>query len=97
MKKLLIVLITITIVSCAVKKKTVKDPYIGVYEITVFDAPQAGDIPLRLTINKDNSSYSSNFENIAGSQIAEMGLEWEVDSTTVEDGVVRIEGYISSL
>tara|TARA_B100002019_G_C21176033_1_gene551167 strand:- start:293 stop:679 length:387 start_codon:yes stop_codon:yes gene_type:complete len=96
MKKLLIVLITITIASCAVKKKTVKDPYIGVYEITVFDAPQAGDIPLRLTINKDNSSYSSTFENIAGSQIAEMGLEWEVDSTTVEDGVVRIEGYISS-
>ncbi|MAC63056.1 MAG: hypothetical protein CMC03_04595, partial [Flavobacteriaceae bacterium] len=71
-------------------------PYVGVYDITIFDAPQAGDVPLRLTINKENSSYSSSFENKAGSQLAEMGIEWEVDSTSVEDGMVRIEGYVST-
>ena len=46
--------------------------------------------------DKENSSYSSSFENKAGSQLAEMGIEWEVDSTSVEDGMVRIEGYVST-
>tara|TARA_B100000575_G_C23113866_1_gene643719 strand:- start:885 stop:1271 length:387 start_codon:yes stop_codon:yes gene_type:complete len=96
MKKTLITFITINLVSCAVQKKAAKDPYVGVYDITIFDAPQAGDVPLRLTINKENSSYSSSFENKAGSQLAEMGIEWEVDSTSVEDGIVRIEGYVST-
>ena len=96
MRKIITVLISISLVSCAVQKKTAKDPYVGVYDITIYDTPQAGDVPLRLTINKENSAYSSSFQNKDGSQLAEMGLEWQVDSTSIKDAVVRIEGYIST-
>ena len=94
MKKILIAFITITLVSCAVKKKTAMDPYVGVYDITVFDVTQIGDVPLKITINKSGSSYTSNIEGRA--EAADNGMTWEIDSTTVEDGVVRIEAYVAN-
>ena len=94
MKKLIILLISTTIVSCAVNKKTSKDPYVGVYDITVFDVTQIGDVPLKLTINKSGSSYTSNIEGRA--EASDNGMSWEIDSTTIEDGVVRIEAYVAS-
>ena len=96
MKKILIILITTTLVSCAVQKKTAKDPYIGVYDIIAYDVTQVGDVPLRLTITKNNSTYNSSFENGADSPLTDLGLEWEVDSTTIEDGVIRIDGFVAS-
>ena len=96
MKKTLIAFITITLVSCAIKKKTVNDPYVGVYDIIAYDVTQVGDLPLRLTITKNNSTYNSLFENGADSPLTDLGLEWEVDSTTIEDGVIRIDGFVAS-
>ena len=94
MKKILIAFITTSLVSCAVKKKTANDPYVGVYDITVFDVTQIGDVPLKITINKSGSSYTSNIEGRA--EAADNGMTWEIDSTTVEDGVVRIEAYVAN-
>ena len=78
------------------QKKTAKDPYIGVYDIIAYDVTQVGDVPLRLTITKNNSTYNSSFENGADSPLTDLGLEWEVDSTTIEDGVIRIDGFVAS-
>ena len=94
MKKIVIVLIVTTFVSCAVQKKVAKDPYVGIYDITVFDVTQIGDVPLKITINKSGSSYTSNIEG--REEAADNGMTWEIDSTTVEDGVVRIEAYVAN-
>ena len=94
MKKFFTVLMVFFLVSCAVQKKTTKDPYVGIYDITVFDVTQIGDVPLKLTINKSGSSYTSNIEGRA--EAADNGTTWEIDSTTVEDGVVTIEAYVAN-
>lgn len=94
MKKIIIALIATTFVSCAVQKKVAKDPYVGIYDITVFDVTQIGDVPLKLTINKSESSYTSNIE-VRG-EAADNGFTWEIDSTTIEDEVLRIEAYVAN-
>ena len=37
------------------QKKATKDLYAGIYEITVFDVDQIGDVPLTLTIIKNET------------------------------------------
>ena len=44
-------------------------------------------MPLKLTINKSGSSYTSNIEGRA--EASDNGMSWEIDSTTVEDGVAN--------
>ena len=93
MKKFSILLLTLFIFSCAVQKKTTKDPYVGVYEITVFDVDQIGDVSLTLSINKNDSGYTSNIE--LGDEVPYIGdLTFEIDSTTIEDGLLVIDGII---
>ena len=62
MKKLIFLSISFLIVSCGVQKKVIKDLYTGVYEITVFDVDQIGDVPLTLTINKNETGYISKLD-----------------------------------
>ena len=62
MKKLSLLTISLFIFSCGVQKKATKDLYAGIYEITVFDVDQIGDVPLTLTIIKNETGYSSKLD-----------------------------------
>ena len=93
MKKLLLLTISLLIFSCGVQKKAAKDLYAGIYEITVFDVDQIGDVPLTLTIIKNDSGYTSNIE--AGDEVPYISdLTFEIDSTTIEDGLLVIDGIL---
>jgi len=92
MKQLLLIF-SLFIFSCGVQKKAAKDLYVGIYEITVFDVDQIGDVPLTLSINKNDSGYTSNFE--LGDEVPYISdLTFEIDSTTIEDGLLVIDGIL---
>ena len=95
MKKLIFLSITFLIISCGVKKKVIKDLYTGVYEITVFDVDQIGDVPLTLTINKNETGYISKLD-MRGEAADNADYMWEVEGTKVEDEVISIEAIIAS-
>lgn len=95
MKKLIFLSITFLIISCGVKKKVIKDLYTGVYEITVFDVDQIGDVPLTLTINKNETGYISKLD-MRGEAAENADYMWEVGGTKVEDEVISIEAIIAS-
>ena len=95
MKKLIFLSITFLIISCGVKKKVIKDLYTGVYEITVFDVDQIGDVPLTLKINKNETGYISKLD-MRGEAAENADYMWEVEGTKVEDEVISIEAIIAS-
>lgn len=95
MKKIIFLSITFLIISCGVKKKVIKDLYTGVYEITVFDVDQIGDVPLTLTINKNETGYISKLD-MRGEAAENADYMWEVEGTKVEDEVISIEAIIAS-
>ena len=95
MKKLIFLSITFLIISCGVKKKVIKDLYTGVYEITVFDVDQIGDVPLTLTINKNETGYISKLD-MRGEAAENADYMWEVEGTKVDDEVISIEAIIAS-
>ena len=95
MKKLIFLSISFLIISCGVQKKVTKDLYIGVYVITVFDVDQIGDVPLTLTINKNETGYISNLD-MRGEAAENADYMWEVQGTKVEDEVISIEAIIAS-
>ena len=93
MKRLSLLIFSLLIFSCGVQKKAAKDLYVGIYEITVFDVDQIGDVPLTLSINKNDSGYTSNIE--AGDEVPYISdLTFEIDSTTIEDGLLVIDGIL---
>ena len=95
MKKILLLSISLFILSCGVQKKATKDFYAGIYEITVFDVDQIGDVPLTLTINKNETGYSSLLD--MRGEAAESGdYTWEVEGTKIEDEIITIEAIIAS-
>ena len=47
--------------SCGINKNVNSDPYVGNYNMTIFDVDQIGDIFLELSISKTNSGYESSF------------------------------------
>ena len=95
MKKLIFLFISFLIISCGLQKKVTKDLYTGVYEITVFDVDQIGDIPLTLTINKNETGYISKLD-MRGEAAENSDYMWEVEGTKVEDEVISIEAIIAS-
>lgn len=95
MKKLIFLFISFLIISCGVQKKVTKDLYTGVYEITVFDVDQIGDVPLTLTINKNQTGYISKLD-MRGEAAENADYMWEVEGTKVEDEVISIEAIIAS-
>ena len=95
MKKLIFLSISFLIISCGVQKKVTKDLYTGVYEITVFDVDQIGDVPLTLTINKNETGYISKLD-MRGEGAENADYMWEVEGTKVEDEVISIEAIIAS-
>ena len=61
MKKTVTLALLFLVASCGVLKKTVKDPYVGSFNFTVFEVDNYGDIPVKLTINK---VIFNNYRNI---------------------------------
>ena len=95
MNKFLLLPIAILIFSCALQKKVTEDPYIGVYEITVFDVDQIGDVPLTLSIMKNESGYTSQLE-MRGQAAENNDYTWEVETTIIEDGLISIDAIIAN-
>jgi len=95
MKKLILILICFSVLSCGVKKKIIQDPYAGIYEMTIFDVDQFGDIPITLTIYKEASSYTSKIE-MRGEAAATSEYTWEIDSTEIENETISIEAYVAN-
>ena len=95
MKKLSLLTISILIFSCGVQKKAAKDLYAGIYEITVFDVDQIGDVPLTLTIIKNETGYSSQLD-MRGDAAESGDYTWEVEETKIEDEIITIEAIIAS-
>ena len=69
------------IVSCGVQKNLKSDPYVGSYQMTVFEVDNIGDLPLYLDITKDGDKYASAITPQDGGD-----FEFEIDGTTLEEG-----------
>ena len=90
MKKALILSVIFLIASCGVQKKMAVDPYVGSYDFTMFELPSMGDVDAKLFIKKEDGRYISEITPASEDQAP---VEFEIDSTTFEDGIFTIEGY----
>ena len=95
MKKLLPFTALFIIASCGTQKKVIVDPYVGIYDVTIFDVPQVGDWPLKLTIKKGDNGYAAELQTNSEDPAASEYL-WEVTSTSVDDNVVYIDATIAA-
>ena len=76
-------------------KKVIVDPYVGIYDVTIFDVPQVGDWPLKLIIKKDDNGYAAELQTNSEDPAASEYL-WEVTSTSVDDNMVYIDATIAA-
>ena len=95
MKKLLPFTALFIIASCGTQKKVIVDPYVGIYDVTIFDVPQVGDWPLKLIIKKDDNGYATELQTNSEDPAASEYL-WEVTSTSVDDNMVYIDATIAA-
>tara|TARA_Y100001958_G_C21090183_1_gene443536 strand:+ start:425 stop:802 length:378 start_codon:yes stop_codon:yes gene_type:complete len=95
MKKLLPFTALFIIASCGTQKKVIVDPYVGIYDVTIFDVPQVGDWPLKLIIKKDDNGYAAELQTNSEDPAASEYL-WEVTSTSVDDNMVYIDATIAA-
>ena len=95
MKKLIGLSILLIIAACGTQKKAIVDPFVGVYDMTVFEVTQIGDIPLKLIIKKDKDGYVSVLETNSQDPAASEYL-WEVTSTAIDDDIVYIDATIAN-
>ena len=95
MKKFTTSIALLIILSCGTQKKAILDPYVGVYEMTVFEVPQIGDVPLKLIIKKDKDGYMSELETNSKDPAASEYL-WEIISTAINDGIIFIDATIAN-
>lgn len=95
MKKFTTSIALLIILSCGTQKKAILDPYVGVYEMTVFEVPQIGDVPLKLIIKKDKDGYISELETNSEDPAASEYL-WEIISTAINDGIIFIDATIAN-
>ena len=95
MKKLLPLTALFIIASCGTQKKVIVDPYVGIYDVTIFDVPQVGDWPLKLIIKKDDNGYAAELQTNSEDPAASEYL-WEVTSTSIDDNMVYIDATIAS-
>jgi len=95
MKKLLPFTALLIIASCGTQKKVIVDPYVGIYDVTIFDVPQVGDWPIKLTIKKDDNGYAAELQTNSEDPAASEYL-WEVTSTSVDDNMVYIDATIAA-
>lgn len=95
MKKFTTSIAFLIILSCGTQKKAILDPYVGVYEMTVFEVPQIGDVPLKLIIKKDKDGYISELETNSEDPAASEYL-WDIISTEINDGIIFIDATIAN-
>ena len=95
MKKLICSFFFLIFAACGTQKKAIVDPFVGVYEMTVFEVTQIGDIPLKLIIKKDNGGYVSEIETNSQDPAASEYL-WEVTSTSIDDDIIYIDATIDN-
>ena len=95
MKKLLSFTALFIIASCGTQKKVIVDPYVGIYDVTIFDVPQVGDWPLNLIIKKDDNGYAAELQTNSEDPAASEYL-WEVTSTSVDNNMVYIDATIAA-
>ena len=95
MKKFATSIALLIILSCVTQKKAILDPYVGVHEMTVFEVPQIGDVPLKLIIKKDKDGYISELETNSEDPAASEYL-WEILSTAINDGIIFIDATIAN-
>ena len=95
MKKFTASIALLIILSCGTQKKAILDPYVGVYEMTVFEVPQIGDVPLKLIIKKDKDGYMSQLETNSEDPAASEYLG-EIISTAINDGIIFIDATIAN-
>ena len=95
MKKLLSFTALFIIASCGTQKKVIVDPYVGIYDVTIFDVPQVGDWPLKLIIKKDDNGYAAELQTNSEDPASSEYL-WEVTSTSVDDNIVYIDATIAA-
>ncbi|MEC8599785.1 MAG: hypothetical protein VXY15_05505 [Bacteroidota bacterium] len=95
MKKFTTSIALLIILSCGTQKKAILDPYVGVYEMTVFEVPQIGDVPLKLIIKKDKDGYISELETNSEDPAASEYL-WDIISTAINDGIIFIDATIAN-
>ena len=95
MKKLLSFTALFIIASCGTQKKVIVDPYVGIYDVTIFDVPQVGDWPLKLIIKKDYNGYAAELQTNSADPAASEYL-WEVTSSSVDDNMVYIDATIAA-
>ena len=95
MKKLLPFTALFIVASCGTQKKVIVDPYVGIYDVTIFDVPQVGDWPLKLIIKKDDNGYAAELQTNSEDPAASEYL-WEVTSTSVDDNMVYIDATIAA-
>lgn len=85
MRHFLYVLMVAFLLSCGASKKAVVDPYVGKYEVTVFEVDGMGDIPVELIISKGESGYVAQMLDPSGTN------EIEVMSTTLNGTTFQME------
>ncbi len=95
MKKFTASIAFLIILSCGTQKKAILDPYVGVYEMTVFEVPQIGDVPLNLIIKKDKDGCISELETNSEDPAASEYL-WDIISTAINDGIIFIDATIAN-
>tara|TARA_B100001027_G_scaffold126511_1_gene87370 strand:+ start:334 stop:711 length:378 start_codon:yes stop_codon:yes gene_type:complete len=95
MKKLICSFILLIFTACGTQKKVVVDPFVGAYDMTVFEVTQIGDIPLKLIIKKEKGGYVSELETNSQDPAASEYL-WEVTSTSIDDDIIYIDATIAN-
>ena len=91
MKKGVLFTLLIIFSACGVQKNIVTDPYVGTYNVTVFDVDTYGDIPLEITISKEGENYSS---AVKGQGEAADSVSFEVNGTSKdENNTIIIDAY----
>ena len=68
--------------------------YVGQAAVA-FDVDQIGDVPLTLTIIKNETGYSSQLD-MRGDAAESGDYTWEVEETKIEDEIITIEAIIAS-
>ena len=89
MKKGLLFFSSLLVLSCATLKNS--DPYVGSYDITIYEVDNIGDIQLTLNIVKTESGYTSTL--IPQVTADDQDVDFDVDQTSLEDNIFTIEAF----
>jgi len=84
MKNFFLLFLLTSFISCSVFKSQDFNPFVGVFQVKVFDVDGAGDVPAILSIFKNNDNYISTiiYEIDGVENDMEILSSYEIDHTT---------------